>query len=137
MEWIQTLLELPTDILIEIFKRTHMNYRLINLALAEVCKQYELPNTTNIFESVNILEYGSVNGYTINQNTMTLASKYGNLDVMKWLRNKYNLSLKNETFNGAVSSGFIENINWLVKCRCIYDEKAYFPAIKNNDLYTI
>ena len=53
MKWIQTLLELPNDILVEIIKKIPINCRLINIAFVGICNQYKLSNKTNIFEKTS------------------------------------------------------------------------------------
>ena len=118
---IKNLLDLNDDMIIIIFELVNLNFRLINKRCETICEYYNLIDETFIYESVNILEYGLLNGFKLSRHTFNDSIKYGNLDVMKFLHKKGYLG--NEcTFELAAENGNLEIMKWLKNIDCPWNE---------------
>ena len=130
---IKFLLDLNDDILVYILKTIYLNFRLINNEFKEIVEKNNLKNTTFIFDSLNILKFAIQNGYKINENTMPMATKHGDLEIMEWLLREKQVELSISVSKMATNNGDIHNIEWLYNNNCKFSHETYYPAISNSN----
>ena len=127
---IKFLLDLNDDILVYILKTIYLNFRLINNEFKEIVEKNNLKNTTFIFDSLNILKFAIDNGYIINDNTMPMATKYGDLEIMEWLLREKQVQLNILVSKMAINNGNIGNIEWLYNNNCKFTKTTPFSILQ-------
>ena len=66
----------------------------------------------------------------------SIVASYGNLSLMKWLREK-NCPWSEETFSSAAANGNFENMKWLREEKCPWSESTFYESAKNGNLETM
>ena len=135
-----SFLDLDNDMLLHIFKQVSFNFCLIN----KQCKTIHnansdiLSNETYIYESIDILKWGLLNGYRINKNTFPMAILDGNLEIIEWLFSMAPCYSRNKkVFNKAAKNGNLKNMQWLLDNNFSWTYEVYYGPIENTNVETI
>ena len=118
---IKNLLDLNHDTLLIIFELVNFNFCLINKQCEAICEYYDLTDETFVYESVNILKWGLLNGYKLSRHSLNDSIKYSNLDVIKYLIKRGYLP-NEKSFELASKNKDFETMKWFKEIDCSWNE---------------
>lgn len=103
-----------------------------------VCKEWYRAHgryrTTRISKStLSLSRIKEVDTNYLSSKTLEHASRNGNLDVMKWLKEKGCLWGTN-TFDSASENGNLNNMKWLKDNGCPWGKSTFWKAARNGNL---
>ena len=160
---VKILLDLPEEILVNIFSKVIFNFRLLNKLCQKICDDNNLSNKTYVFYSLNFF----INQYEnkICDQSFNNCVKTGEFEIIKYLvkENKFikddfeilhNAAIRGDleiikflihneinfcefTFTGAAQNGSLENMKWLKENICPWDEHTFSNAAQNGNLENI